>query len=121
MWYTILVHLCLHLCLQFKFRRITFVPQQQTALDSILLVFFCRFTSEERVKYHPLCFLPFGYGSRNCIGMRFAVLQLKMALIELLTHYKMDQSSITKIPLEHVQGVTIIVKDGVFVTFKPRT
>ena len=29
MWCTILVHLCLHLCLQFKFRRITFVSQQQ--------------------------------------------------------------------------------------------
>ena len=49
------------------------------------------------------------------------MLQLKMALIELLTHYKMDQSSITKVPLEHVQGVAIIAKDGVFVTFKPHT
>ena len=121
MWCTILVHLYLHHCLQFKFRRIILVPQQQTALDSVLLFFICRFTSEERAKHHPCAFLLFGYDSRNCIRMRFAVFELKMSLIELLTHYKMDQSSITKVPLEHVQGVSIIAMDGVFVTFKPRT
>ena len=52
--------------------------------------------------------------------MRFAVLNLKMALIELLTRYTIEQSSETKVPLELVQGVTIKAKDGVFVTFKPR-
>ena len=107
MWCTILVHLYLHLCLQFKFRRIILVPQRQAALDSVLLVFFCRFTLKERAKHQPCAFLPFGYGWRNCIGMRFAVRRLKMVLIELLTHYKMGQSSITKVPLERVQGVTI--------------
>ena len=53
--------------------------------------------------------------------MRFALLQVKMALIELLTRYKMEQCSETKVPLELVQGVTMKAKDGVFVTFKPRT
>ena len=80
-----------------------------------------RFTPEEKAKRHPCAYMPFGYGPRNCIGMRFALLQVKMALIELLTRYKMEQCSETKVPLELVQGVTIKAKDGVFVTFKPRT
>ena len=125
-WCNVLYHSCASLpssllAIQIQENYINFVPQQQTALDSVLLVLICRFTSEERVKHHPCAFLPFEYGSRNCIGIRFTVLQLKMALIELLTHYKMEQFSITKVPLEHVQGVTIVAKDGVFVTFKPRT
>ena len=65
---------------------------------------FCSFTSEERVKHHPCAFLPLGYGSRNCSGMRSAVLELKMALIELLTHYKIEQFSESKVPMELVQG-----------------
>ena len=100
-----------------------FVPQQQKLIahESVYWFLFCRFTAEERVKHHPCALLPFGYGPRNCIGMRFAVLNLKMALIELLTRYTIEQSSETKVPLELVQGVTIKAKDGVFVTFKPRT
>ena len=45
--------------------------------------------------------------------MRFAVLELKMALIELLTHYKIEQFSESKVPMELVQGLTITTKDGV--------
>ena len=53
--------------------------------------------------------------------MRFALLQVKMTLIELLKLYKMELSAETKVPLEIVQGVTIKAKDGVCVSFKPHT
>ena len=47
-----------------------------------------RFTPEEKAKRHPCAYLPFGHGPRNCIGMRFALLEVKMALIAILQKYK---------------------------------
>jgi len=50
--------------------------------------FICRFTPEEKAKRHPCAYLPFGYGPRNCIGMRFALFEMKMALISILQKYR---------------------------------
>ena len=47
-----------------------------------------RFTPEEKAKLHPLAHMPFGWGPRNCLGMRFALLEIKFALISILRKYK---------------------------------
>ena len=46
-----------------------------------------RFTAEEKAKRPQLCYVPFGYGPRNCIGMRFAMLEAKLVLVELLRKF----------------------------------
>ncbi|XP_048349428.1 cytochrome P450 3A29-like isoform X5 [Sphaerodactylus townsendi] len=59
-----------------------------------------RFTKENKESMDPYVFLPFGAGPRNCIGMRFALLSLKVALIVLLQRYSFRPCKETQIPLE---------------------
>ena len=57
----------------------------------------CRFKAEERAKRPLLAHLPFGFGPRNCIGMRFALLEAKIALIELLKRYTFVRAPDTEV------------------------
>jgi cytochrome P450 family 6 len=61
-----------------------------------------RFSDENKAKRHPMTFLPFGQGNRNCIGFRFGLMQTKIGLIQLLMNYKIQPTSETpqKIVLE---------------------
>ncbi|NXL84313.1 C340 protein, partial [Alectura lathami] len=46
-----------------------------------------RFSKENRENVDTYTFLPFGAGPRNCIGMRFALLIMKMAVVVLLQNF----------------------------------
>lgn len=50
------------------------------------------FNEENKAKRSPYAFLAFGQGPRNCIGMRFALLQVKIAIIRLLANYEILRS-----------------------------
>uniref|UniRef100_A0A914WYR2 Uncharacterized protein n=1 Tax=Plectus sambesii TaxID=2011161 RepID=A0A914WYR2_9BILA len=67
-----------------------------------------RFSPEEKASRDPLTFLPFGYGPRNCIGMRFAQLELRMALAYLLKNFKFTPCEQTeKMPIKlNLVGLT---------------
>lgn len=58
-----------------------------------------RFTEEEKAKRHNYAYIPFGEGPRNCIGMRFSLLQKKVALASLLSKFKFQVCHRTGLPL----------------------
>ncbi|XP_027569035.2 cytochrome P450 3A29-like [Pipra filicauda] len=58
-----------------------------------------RFSKENKESLDPYTFLPFGAGPRNCIGMRFALLVVKVAVVVLLQNFFFRTCRDTPIPL----------------------
>nr|XP_009934832.1 PREDICTED: cytochrome P450 3A29-like [Opisthocomus hoazin] len=58
-----------------------------------------RFSKDSREPIDPYTFLPFGAGPRNCIGMRFALLVVKVAVVVLLQNFSFRTCKDTPIPL----------------------
>ncbi|KAL5491879.1 hypothetical protein EMCRGX_G017245 [Ephydatia muelleri] len=80
-----------------------------------------RFSAEEKERRPQLCHLPFGWGPHNCIGMRFALMEVKMALISILQKYKFMQALETEVPLQTVaSGLTLQPKNGIYVKIQSR-
>ncbi|XP_078589316.1 cytochrome P450 3A6-like [Branchiostoma floridae x Branchiostoma japonicum] len=59
-----------------------------------------RFTKEEREKRDPFDWQPFGAGPRNCIGMRLALMEMKVGLARVLMKYRFVTGPDTDIPLK---------------------
>ncbi|XP_020602326.1 cytochrome P450 3A24-like [Orbicella faveolata] len=72
-----------------------------------------RFRGSSKDAIHAFQFLPFGAGPRNCIGMRFALMEIKIALVKILLRYKFVQSPETQVPLIIHPGGSLSARDGV--------
>ncbi|XP_075827142.1 cytochrome P450 3A11-like [Microtus pennsylvanicus] len=59
-----------------------------------------RFSKENKGSINPYVYMPFGNGPRNCIGMRFALMNMKLALTKLLQNFSFQPCKETQIPLE---------------------
>ncbi|XP_063916746.1 cytochrome P450 9e2-like [Zophobas morio] len=58
-----------------------------------------RFSDENKNKIKPYTFFPFGLGPRNCIGSRFALMEIKLLFYYMLLHFEIIPIEKTQIPI----------------------
>ncbi|XP_077879893.1 cytochrome P450 3A9-like [Ictidomys tridecemlineatus] len=63
---------------------------------------FCpeRFSKNNKHSINPHMYMPFGNGPRNCMGMRFALMNIKFALVKVMQTFSFQTYKKTQIPLK---------------------
>ncbi|KAM9261528.1 LOW QUALITY PROTEIN: cytochrome P450 3A12-like [Cariama cristata] len=79
-----------------------------------------RFSKDSKESVDPYTFLPFEAGPRNCIGMRFALLIVKVAMVIMLQNFSFRSCKETPIPLVLDTKGFMQSKQPVVLTMVPR-
>ena len=77
---------------------------------------------EDMSKIDPIIFQPFGAGPRNCIGMRFAMMEIKLAFCKILQRFSLDVTDDTpEPPLDVVFKASVQPKKSFHLKIKQRS
>lgn len=80
-----------------------------------------RFSDENKDKIVPGSYIPFGYGPRVCIGSRFALMEAKLLVFNILSNFSIEVCEKTPEKLELLPSFTqMLLKDRIVVEFRPR-
>lgn len=79
-----------------------------------------RFLRNGKKEHVPCSFLPFGTGPRNCIGMNFALLETKVAIIKLMQRIRFDVCDLTKIPPAYYRGLGFLEPKDIYLAISKR-
>ncbi|MCK6525785.1 cytochrome P450, partial [Myxococcota bacterium] len=69
--------------------------------------------------YSPFEWLPFGGGARRCIGMAFALYEMKLVLGALFRRFRFNKAD-DKVPQTRRKHITIAPSGGVRAVLSPR-
>lgn len=79
-----------------------------------------RFTKENIAARHPSAWSPFGQGPRNCVGLRFGMMQTRLGIAMILRNFLVTPSKKTPVPLElDPTGSLLSPKGGMFLNIEP--
>jgi cytochrome P450 len=64
-----------------------------------------RFMPENKDRLVPYTYLPFGTGPRNCVGLRFALMNVKTAVANIIEKFKFVKTHNTKTEFQYKKFV----------------
>ncbi|GAB6023575.1 hypothetical protein CHUAL_008346 [Chamberlinius hualienensis] len=80
-----------------------------------------RFLPEQSSTRDHYAFVPFSAGSRNCVGQKYAMMEVKVALSKILRRFTVNSpTDLTTIDKELVYEVTLKSYNGIPIQFKTR-
>ncbi|XP_065055850.1 cytochrome P450 3A17-like [Rhopilema esculentum] len=79
-----------------------------------------RFLPENKESINQFTYLPFGDGPRNCIGMRFAQMEIRTILVRMLQKYRMVRGPETPVPLKVQPRAVLSPAEPVLIRFEKR-
>ncbi|XP_023564452.1 cytochrome P450 3A4-like [Octodon degus] len=79
-----------------------------------------RFSKKNKDLINPYIYMPFGNGPRNCIGMRFALMSMKLAAIRILQNFSLQPCEETQVPMKLSRHVLVQPEKAIVLKVVPR-